>query len=131
MSTRKSKNILIVDDESDITFTIKNIVEDADFKVDSFNDPLSALDNYQISYYDLVILDIKMPQMDGFQLYTKLREKDRKVKICFLSASEMLYEEYRKIRSDWEKKIGEEYFIQKPIKIKDLINRITAIMNKN
>ena len=55
MSTIKGKNILIVDDESDITFTIKSILEYSGFKVDSFTDPISALDNYQINYYDLVI----------------------------------------------------------------------------
>jgi DNA-binding response OmpR family regulator len=71
-----------------------------------------------------------MPKMNGFQLYVKIRKKDPKVKICFLTASELFYEEYRKIRSEWEKKIGEEYFIQKPIKIKDLIKHITAIMNE-
>ena len=82
-STTKGKKLLIIDDESDITFTIKNILEDNGFKVDSFNDPISALNNYQINYYDLVILDIKMPKMDGFQLYMKIREKDPKIKICF------------------------------------------------
>ena len=50
-------------------------MEENDFKVDSFTDSISALANYQINYYDLVILDIKMPKMDGFQLYVKIREK--------------------------------------------------------
>jgi DNA-binding response OmpR family regulator len=72
-------------------------MEENDFKVDSFTDSISALDNYQINYYDLVILDIKMPKMDGFQLYMKIREKDPKIKICFLTASELYYEEFRKM----------------------------------
>jgi DNA-binding response OmpR family regulator len=80
ISNNKVKKILLVDDEPDITFTIKSIMEDNGFKVDSFTDSISALDNYQINFYDLVILDIKMPKMDGFQLYTKIREKDPKVK---------------------------------------------------
>ena len=71
-----TKNILLIDDEPDITFTIKSILEENGFKVDSFTDPISALDNYQINFYDLIILDIKMPKMDGFQLYGKLREKE-------------------------------------------------------
>ena len=54
-------------------------MEDNGFKVDSFTDPISALDNYQINLYDLVILDIKMPKIDGFQLYTKIREKEKYV----------------------------------------------------
>ena len=131
MSTIKDKNILIVDDESDITFTIKSILEDNGFKVDSFTDSISALDNYQINFYDLVILDIKMPKMDGFQLYTKIREQDPKTKICFLTASEMFYEKFRKARSEFGRIIGEDYFIQKPITIDDLIKHLTRIMNKN
>jgi DNA-binding response OmpR family regulator len=130
MSTTKGKNILIVDDESDITFTIKNILEDNGFKVDSFTDSISALDNYQINFYDLIILDIKMPKMDGFQLYTKIREKDPKAKICFLTASELYYEKFRKTRSELGETIGEDYFIQKPINTEDLIKQLTRIMNK-
>ncbi|MGE5633914.1 MAG: response regulator [Deltaproteobacteria bacterium] len=129
MSTTEGKKLLIVDDESDITFTIKSILEDNGFKVDSFTDSISALDNYQINFYDLVILDIKMPKMDGFKLYTKIKEKDPKVKICFLTASELYYEEFRKTRSELAKTIGEDCFIQKPINAKDLIKYLTRIMN--
>ena len=121
---------MIVDDEPEITFTIKNILEDNGFKVDSFTDSISALDNYQINFYDLVILDIKMPKIDGFQLYTKIREKDPKIKICFLTASEMFYEKFRKSRSEFGRILGEDYFIQKPSTIEDLIKHLTRIMNK-
>ena len=69
--------------------------------------------------------------MDGFQLYTKIREKDPKVKICFLTASELFYEEFRNMRLKLGEKMGEEYFIQKPIKTEDLIKKInTLMMNK-
>ena len=132
ISITEGKKLLIVDDEPDITFTIKNILEDNGFKVDSFTDPISALDNYQIDFYDLVILDIKMPKMDGFQLYTKIREKDPKIKICFLTASEMFYEKFRKMHHELGKISNEDYyFIQKPIKNGDLIKHLTRIMNKN
>ena len=126
-----TKNILLIDDEPDITFTIKNILEDNGFKVDSFNDPTIALKSYRINFYDLVILDIKMPKMDGFELYTKIREKDPKVKICFLTAIAMFTEEIRKIQLTLGKTIDKDYFIQKPIKIEVLIKKITLIMNKN
>jgi DNA-binding response OmpR family regulator len=76
-------SILLIDDELDITLTIKGILQDAGFKVDAFNDPLLVLNNYKASFYDLVILDIKMPKMDGFELYVKIREKDPKAKVCF------------------------------------------------
>jgi DNA-binding response OmpR family regulator len=123
-------SILLIDDESDITFAIKNILENNDFKVDSFNDPILALNSYKVDLYDLVILDIKMQKMDGFELYAKLREKDPKVKICFLTASEMYYEKFRDKHSDWGKLIDKEYFFQKPIKNEELIKRITFIINK-
>ena len=132
LSTTKGRKLLIVDDEPDITFTIKIILEDNGFKVDSFTDSISALDNYQINYYDLVILDIKMPKMDGFELYVKIREQDPKVKICFLTASEFYYEKFRKkYFSQLVKLLDKEYFIQKPIKKEDLIKYITTIINKN
>ena len=124
-----TKNILVIDDEPDITFTIKNILEDDGFKVDSFNDPITALKSYRSNFYDLVILDIKMPKMDGFQLYTKIRKKDPKLKICFLTASEMFYEKFRKTRYELGNTIGEDYFIQKPIKNEDLIRKLTSIID--
>ena len=124
-----AKKILLVDDEPDVTYTIKKILDDNGFKVDSFNDPISALDNYQINFYDLVILDIKMPKMDGFELYLKIREKDPKVKICFLTAIAMFNEEFRKIRLQLGKTINEDYFIQKPVKMEELIKKLTSIMN--
>ncbi len=61
-----TKKILVIDDESDVTFTIKNILEDNGFAVDTFNDPILALNYYKVNFYDLIILDIKMPKMDGF-----------------------------------------------------------------
>jgi CheY-like chemotaxis protein len=119
-----SRNILLVDDELDVIYTIKNMLEDNGFKVDTFNDPITALKSYKSNFYDIVILDIKMPKMDGFELYIKLREQDPKVKICFLTASEMYYEKFRKTHSEFSKIINEECFIQKPIKAKDLIRKI-------
>ena len=130
VSNKLVKKILLVDDEPDITFTIKSILNDNGFYIDTFTDPIKALKSYRSNFYDLVILDIKMPKMNGFQLYTKIREKDPKVKICFLTASEMFYEEFRNMRLNLGEKIGEEYFIQKPIKTEDLIEKITSVMNK-
>jgi CheY-like chemotaxis protein len=129
ISTNKVKNILLVDDEPDVTYTITNILEDNGYKVDSFIDPIITLKSYKTNFYDLVILDIKMPKMDGFELYTKIRERDPKVKICFLTASEMYYEKFRKTHSEFSKIIDEECFIQKPVKPEDLITKLEDIMN--
>ena len=70
-----------------------------------------------------------MPKMDGFQLYTKIREQDPKVKICFLTAIATFNEEFRKTRLVLGKTINEDYFIQKPIKMEDLIKKLIYIMN--
>ena len=124
-----TKKILIIDDEPDITFTIKNILEDNGFAADSFNDPILALNNYKASFYDLVILDIKMPKINGYELYIKIREQDPKAKICFLTAITTFNEDFRKTRLELGKTINEDYFIQKPIKIQDLVKKLTSIMN--
>ncbi len=124
------KKILLVDNEADITYALENTLDNYGFSIDSFNDSMLALNSYKSNFYDLVILDIKMPKMDGFELYNKIKEKDPKVKICFLTASELFYEEFRKTRYVLGEKLGEEYFIQKPIKIDDLIQKMNALMNK-
>ncbi len=124
-----TKKILLVDDEPDVTYTIKKIVEDNGYEVDSFNDPILALNSYKSNFYDLVILDIKMPTMDGFELYLKIREKEPKVKVCFLTAVTRFNEEAGKIRLALGKTINEDYFIQKPVEMEDLIKKLTSIMN--
>jgi len=87
------------------------------------------LNNYKVNFYDLVILDIKMPKINGFELYIKIREQDPKAKICFLTAITTFNEDFRKTRLALGKIINEDYFIQKPIKIQDLIKKLTSIMN--
>jgi DNA-binding response OmpR family regulator len=124
-----TKKILLVDDEPDVTYTIKKIIEDNGYNVDSFNDPILALNSYKVDFYDLVILDIKMPTMDGFELYLKIREKDSQVKVCFLTAITRFNEEFRKIRLALGKTINEDYFIQKPVEMEDLLKKLICIMN--
>ena len=124
-----TKRILLIDDEPDITFTVKDILEDNGFQVDSFNDPILALNYYKVNFYDLVILDIKMPKMDGFELYTKIGEKDPQVKICFFTATAMFTEEIKKALLTLGKTINEDYFIQKPVEMEDLLKKLTSIIN--
>ena len=124
------KKILLVDNEADITYALENALENYGYSIYSFNDSMLALNSYKSNFYDLVILDIKMPIMDGFELYNKIKERDPKVKICFLTASELFYEEFRKTRYMLGEKLGDEYFIQKPIKIDDLIQKMNVLINK-
>ena len=127
--TMQEMKILLVDNEPDLTYAIGTVLRDNGFEVDSFNDPVLVCDTYKSNYYDLVILDIKMPKMDGFQLYDCIRQKDRKTKICFLTASEMFYESLRQARNLLGDVLGEQYFIQKPIKTDELIRRLTDLIN--
>jgi DNA-binding response OmpR family regulator len=124
---RKRSRILLVDDEPDITILFKIALEDAGFIVHPYNDPLIALSEFKLGYYDLIIVDIKMPSMDGFTLYDELKREDNKAKICFLTASEMYYEESRKVK---HRSLGKDLFIRKPITTEELIERITALISK-
>jgi CheY-like chemotaxis protein len=85
---RKKKNkILIVDDDPEITKTFTMVLEDSGlYEVDSYNDPLIALQNFEPNLYDLLLLDIRIPNMNGFELYDKIEKIDNKVKVCFISA---------------------------------------------
>jgi DNA-binding response OmpR family regulator len=121
------KKILVVDDEPDITFTLHAILQNNGFEVSSFNDPLLALQSFKPHYYDLVILDIKMPKMDGFELYQKLKEKDNQVKVCFLTAVSE-FRGYEQYKSDVSPKPHERYFVAKPVSEDDLIRRVNEML---
>ena len=112
------KRIMAVDDEADLTMLCRLSLEYHGFNVDTFNDPQEALSNYTPSHYDLIILDIKMPKMDGFLLYDEIKKKDHKAKVCFLTASELYYEEFRK--RDYNA-IDKNLFIRKPIGNEELL----------
>jgi CheY-like chemotaxis protein len=79
--------ILAVDDEDDVIYIVKRILEEVGlFQVDAFADPTVALSYFRPNRYDLVILDIRMPYINGLELYKKIKAIDEKVKVCFLSA---------------------------------------------
>ncbi len=98
VSYHKMKRILLVDDESDVCFVLEKVLSEEGFVVDSYNDPLLALAKFKSHSYDLVILDIKMPDLNGFALYREIKRLDKKVKVCFLTAGEM-YDGYSDIFS--------------------------------
>jgi DNA-binding response OmpR family regulator len=120
------KRILAVDDEPDLNKLCSLALEYHGFKVDTFNDPQEALSSYKSDYYDLVILDIKMPKMDGFELYDEIKKKDPQAKICFLTESELYYEEFRKKEYH---AIDKNLFIRKPIENEELLKEVNRIMS--
>jgi DNA-binding response OmpR family regulator len=69
---------------------LKKALEQSGFSLDVFNDPISALLNFKADYYDLILLDIKMPEMNGYELYQEIKKKDDKIKVCFVTASERI-----------------------------------------
>src|SRR5574337_100305 len=127
MSTDKAmKKILVVDDEPDITSSIKNGLERKGFEVDVYNEPLKALSDFKPSAYDLLLIDIRMPKMNGFELYREIKKKSNDVKICFFTAFEVYYEEFRKMFTNVEV----ECFILKLITINDLVTHINSELEK-
>ena len=124
------RRLLIVDDEPDITLTLRTILEESGFEVVSFNHPLLALRSFKPCYYELAILDIRMPKMNGFELYRQIKRKDNQVKVCFLTAiSEFIeYEQYKK---ETYPKMGERYFIAKPLSNDELIRRVNEMLSIN
>jgi DNA-binding response OmpR family regulator len=122
-----NNRILVVDDEPDLTQVSTLALEYHGFKVDSFNDPQEALTKYKPGLYDLVILDIKMPKMDGFELYHEIKKKDNNANVCFLTASELYYEEFRKKEYC---ALDRNLFIRKPIENEELVKQITKMIKR-
>jgi two-component system catabolic regulation response regulator CreB/two-component system response regulator ChvI len=112
--------ILVVDDEPDILGVLKKGLEHEGFTVDTNNKPLDVLQEYAPGKYDLLILDIRTPELDGFELYRKIREIDSKVKVCFITAFEVYFDEFRRVFP----KIHVSCFIHKPITIKQLVQAV-------
>jgi DNA-binding response OmpR family regulator len=121
--------ILLVDDEPDVIYAIKMVLEVNGFTVDSYTDPNLALSNFRPGLYDLLLLDIKMPNINGFDLYQKMNEVDTNVKTCFLTASELFYEEYRKL--DAHPGLDKAHFIQKPLRSEELIRQLNKVLHSH
>lgn len=121
-SSRPKPRILLVDDEPDLTWTLRLGLENNGFEVDTFNDPEEALTNFRAGKYDLLLIDVRMPRMNGFQLYEEMKKIDNNTRICFITAFEVYYRALRETFPDLEI----DCFIKKPIEIDDLLKRIRS-----
>jgi DNA-binding response OmpR family regulator len=113
--------ILIVDDDPDLTSLFRTGLEDSGFEVYSYNDALEALANFKPHFYDLLLLDINMPKMDGFELCGRILEMDVNVRICFITAAEINTDGLREVLTT-----STGCFIKKPISISNLAKRLKA-----
>lgn len=115
------RKILLVDDELDIILSLKLFLEENGFEVDAYDNPSSAIADYKPGLYHLLILDIKMPQIDGFELYERIHKMDNNANVFFLTAVSD-FSGYK----GGNKPLGENRFIQKPIDGPELLKRITV-----
>jgi len=119
-SESRSCRLMAVDDEPDITFTLKKVLEQSGFPLDVFNNPQTALINFKPDYYDLILLEVMMPQMNGFELYQEIKKKDKIVKTCFVTAYELYYESLKQKYP----KLDVGCYIRKPVDMNYLVNKI-------
>ena len=119
---RLSKVVLIVDDDPDMTSVFGLGLQDEGFEVYTFNDPLVALSQFRPNFYDLLLVDINMPKMNGIDLSRRLLELDSNIKICFITAGEANIEVLRELYPTRD--IG--CFIRKPVTIDELVKRVRA-----
>jgi len=117
---RLSNVVLIVDDDPDMTSVFGLGLQDEGFEVYTFNDPLVALSQFRPNFYDLLLVDINMPKMNGIDLSRRLLELDSNVKICFITAGEANIEVLRELYPT--RGIG--CFIKKPVTMDQLVRRV-------
>ena len=108
------RRILIVDDDLDISNLYKLSLERDGFVVDAFNDPSLALSDYKVGTYDLLLIDIRMPQMNGFELYQKPKNMGDKPRVCFITAFEEFNKQFRELFPDLKEEVS---FLRKPIEL--------------
>jgi DNA-binding response OmpR family regulator len=119
------KKILIVDDDLDLTSMFKMVLEMNGFEVDAYNDPLLALRDFKANSFGMALLDVRMPQLNGFELYKKLEEIDKRMKVCFITAFEDYNEEFKQSFPELDER---KCFVRKPKAIEDLVKHVAAIL---
>jgi DNA-binding response OmpR family regulator len=117
------KRILVIDDIPDIVFTLRvGLESDPTIQVDCFDNPVTALVEFKPNFYDLLLIDINMPLLDGFQLAQNLVRRDLNVRVCFMTSGEINMAAAREVHP--LKSIG--CFIKKPVTAEELLRRIRA-----
>lgn len=114
---------MIIDDDKDITNLFAIFLEYNGYIVDAYTNPIEGFNNFRKNSHDLIILDLKMPQMDGMAFYKKIKEIDDTVIVCFTTADKNYIQELEKGILDDEKIV-----IYKPILLRELKNKIDSLL---
>jgi len=122
-----NKRILIVDDEKDVGRTFKMILENYGFEIDFFTDPAMALETFKPNLYHLIILDIRMAEINGFELYDKLKSMDPNIKTLFITALNSV-EPYNTRNSKVYPLSGVRHFMKKPVSSEDLLGQVYSML---
>lgn len=126
-NTKVRNKLLIVDDDPDIITTFKLTLEDSGYIVDAYTNPLECISKFKTKTYDFVLLDIIMPEMDGFELYEQIKKIDSDVQVCFMTAYDVNYESLREI---FESPDIEGTYFKKPLEIKELVKYLDSQLKK-
>ena len=126
MSQTKGK-VLVVDDELDIAQTLRLILESSEFTVDIFTDAKEALGTFRPAYYNLAVIDIRMPGMNGFELYSEIKSIDYKIKVLFLTALTDLHD-YDDFKSKVSPRLHQRHFVQKPVDKDQFLDQVYFIL---
>jgi two-component SAPR family response regulator len=119
----RGNRILLVDSDRDIILTLKLALINNGFVVDTYDSPRTALDNFIPNRYDLLITDIRMPEISGFELYKIIRQNDFRIRVCFISA---FVDYYKSIAEDFDL----HCFIRKPVTTEDLVKQVKAELDR-
>jgi DNA-binding response OmpR family regulator len=123
---RGRKRILLVDDEPDVCMVYQIVLQAAGYECNYYTDSVKALQEFRPNYYDLILLDIKMPKLDGFELCKKIREIDKSIQIIFTTAGSEYHEEIR--RQSYHEVNNNLIYIQKPIGNEELVQVVNMII---
>ena len=125
--SNERKRILVVEDDPDICMVYKIVLEDAGFECFPYSDSVKALQEFKPYLYDLILLDIKMPLLNGFDLCKRIMEVDKRLDVIFITAGEEYYEEFRK-QSYHGLNNNNIKYIQKPVENEQLVQIVNEAL---
>lgn len=124
----KEAHILIVDDEEDIAELLKRTLNRLGYNVTTYNDPSKASDEFKSGLFDLALLDIRMPGMNGFELMKQIKKRDKKLKVCFLTAFEIEKDDFVQ---NGIPVAAVDCYIKKPVHLSEFTKKISTLLEES